>query len=578
MLPDVPAIGKEFDYSVPPAMAGQVQVGTVVRVPLHGRRVRGWVVATDVAPPAGVRLQPIAKVTGLGPTAELIDLARWAAWRWAGRTATMLRTATPEPAVRALPRPVVRPPAPPPSGIGVAATLAPEALAAGARTVRLPPAADPFPLVLGAAALGNALVLCPTADAARAVAVRLRRAGVPVALHPRDWAIGAAGASVVGTRAAVWAPVADLAAVVVLDEHDEAHQQEQAPTWNARDVALERARRAGVPCVLHSACPTLDALTAAPVLEPSRTAERAGWPPVVVADRREEDPRRAGLFSPQLVRLFDRGGRVLCVLNRTGRAQLLSCAACGELARCDACDASVHQPDEGVLRCRRCGAERPPLCLACGGMRLKLVRAGVTRVHEELEALLREPVAQLTSGSDPELASSTRVVVGTEAVLHQVGDADAVVFLDFDQELLAARYRASEQALALLARAATVVGAGRPGSGGRAGGLLLLQTRIPDHEVVQAALHADPTRVQRAEADRRRLLGYPPAAALAVISGPSAAAYIEALGAPLGVEVLGPADGSWLVRAPDHRALCDALAGTPRPGGRLRIEVDPLRI
>jgi primosomal protein N' (replication factor Y) (superfamily II helicase) len=577
VLPDVPAIGKEFDYLVPDALGDQVRVGSVVRIPLHGRRVRGWVVDDDVAPPAGVQLQPVAKVTGLGPTPDLIDLARWAAWRWAGRPASLLRTATPEPAVRGLPTPRPRPSVPAAVDPG-AARLAEDALAGGPATVRLPPAADVLPLVLGASRLGNALVLCPTLDVARGLATRLRRSGVPVALHPRDWAAGAAGATVVGTRAAAWAPVGSLAAIVVVDEHDEAHQQEQAPTWHARDVAIERAARAGVPCVLTSPCPSLEALRAGRLVTPSRSSEALGWPAVVVADRREEDPVRAGLFSPTLVRLLQGQGRVLCVLNRTGRAQLLACTACGEIADCDVCGASVAQPDTDVLRCRRCGTERPVVCLHCGAGGFKAIRSGVSRVREELEALLGEPVAELTATSDAGSGASARVVVGTEAVLRQIGHADGVVFLDLDQELLAPRYRAVEQAFALVARAAAIVGLGQPTRAGRAGGRLLLQTRQPDHEVVQAAVHADPTRVAEAEAGRRKLFRFPPETAQASVSGPSAPAFIETFAQPAGVEVLGPVDGRWLVKADDHRTLCDAIAATPRPGGRLRIEVDPLRI
>jgi primosomal protein N' (replication factor Y) len=152
-----------------------------------------------------------------------------------------------------------------------------------------------------------------------------------------------------------------------------------------------------------------------------------------------------------------------------------------------------------------------------------------------------------------------------------------VAFLDLDQELLAPRYRAAEQALALLARAARLVG------GKHGGGRLVLQTHLPRHEVVQAALHADPTRVADAETERRQLLRYPPVTALAEVSGAAAPAFVDALGGglaglPPGIELLGPADGRWLVRAPDHRALCDALAGIERPPGRLRVAVDPPRV
>ncbi len=113
--------------------------------------------------------------------------------------------------------------------------------------------------------------------------------------------------------------------------------------------------------------------------------------------------------------------------------------------------------------------------------------------------------------------------MGTEAGLHQVARADVVAFLDLDQELLAPRYRAAEQALGLVARAARLVG------GRERGGRLLLQTHVPDHEVVQAAVLGDPTRVADAEAERRHLLRFPPVTALAEVSGPAAADFVATL-------------------------------------------------
>ncbi len=165
------------------------------------------------------------------------------------------------------------------------------------------------------------------------------------------------------------------------------------------------------------------------------------------------------------------------------------------------------------------------------------------------------------------------MLVGTEAVLHRVDRAAVVVFLDLDQELLAPRYRAAEEALALLVLAARLVG-GRGDGDGR----IVVQTRLPDHEVVQAALRAEPTRVSAVEAARRVELRFPPASTLAEVSGRSAAELVTALGRPHGVEVLGPTDGRWLLRADDRATLLDALAATPRPPGRVRVAVDPLRL
>ncbi len=561
VLPDLP-FDKVFDYLIPDDLASQVRVGTMVRVPLQGRRVGGWVVALAEEAGTDRPLKPLAKVTGWGPSADVVALARWAAWRWAGRTAQLLGTASPLRAGRALPSVAPSPPA-------RALTLG-----AGVAVMRIPPAGDLLPVVLAAAVHGEALVLAPSHAAAGVLAGRLRHEGHRVALLPQEWALAAAGGCVaVGARAGAWAPRPQLGAVVVIDEGDEAYQEERAPTWSARDVAVERARRAGVPCVLTSAAPSLDALGFGPLVTPSRTEERSGWPVLDIVDRRPEPPG-SGLYSSRLVALArqaEPGARLVCVLNRKGRARLLACAACRELIRCEPCGAAVDGVEDG-LSCRRCGSTRPRICLACGGTRLATLRVGVTRAREELELLANRPVAEVSAdtaaGPPP---ADVPILVGTEAVLHRVADARAVAFLDFDQELLAPRYRSAEAALAMLARAARLVG-GRAG-----GGRIMVQTRMPGHEVIDAALHADPSRLAVVEAARRAALRFPPETAVAALSGQGAPAFVAALPPASGLEVLGPSDGRWLLRAPDHRTLCDTLAATPRPARRLRIEVDPLR-
>ena len=173
------------------------------------------------------------------------------------------------------------------------------------------------------------------------------------------------------------------------------------------------------------------------------------------------------------------------------------------------------------------------------------------------------------------------IAVGTEAVLHRVRpDADhpvrLVVFLELDQELLAPRYRAAEQALWLLVRAARLLGARDDG------GVLLLQTRVPEDPVVVAARDADPGPVEEAERRTRTALRFPPFGGLAEIAGaePAVQAACEALAGA--VDILGPERGRALVRAPDVGQLCDALANVSlapaRALGRLRVDVDPLRV
>jgi primosomal protein N' (replication factor Y) len=608
VLPDVPAIDRVFDYAVPPGLQEEVRVGTRVRVPLAGRRVDGWVLEEGVEPPPGVTPRPVWRVKGAGPPPEVLELAAWAAWRWAGRMSVFMATASP-PVVVGLPpggRGSSRPPgrggllagSGPARSTGAgragrpggargsdAAEVAGEALAAGSAVVRLAPAADPMGIVEAACEqLGDrgVLVLAPSHAQAAAVAARLERSGWPVASLPGDWARAVAGGCVVGgTRSAAWAPLSGLDAAVVLDAHDEAFQEERAPTWSASVVAEERARRSGSPCVLVSPCPTLEMLARGRLVTTSRRSERAGWAPVEVVDRRADDPRE-GAVSSRLVpflRSATPEHRVVCVLNRRGRARLLACSACAELARCERCDGPVSQPGPGTgLLCGRCGLERPMVCARCGSQRLRVLRPGVSRLREDLEALSSSAVEEVTGSSSGE-APSGAIVVGTEAVLHRVGRAATVVFIDIDSELLAPSYLANERAMALLARASRLVG-GRAAVAGAGGGpgRVVVQTRMPGHEVIAAALHADPGRLAASEAPTRAELRLPPASALAKVSGEAAEEFVRALSrvAP-GVEVAGPRDGSWLLRAPGHAELCDALAVAGRPPGRLRIEVDPRR-
>jgi primosomal protein N' (replication factor Y) len=235
----------------------------------------------------------------------------------------------------------------------------------------------------------------------------------------------------------------------------------------------------------------------------------------------------------------------------------------------------VTQDDTGALVCGQCGTVRPVVCTGCGSQRVKNLRLGVTRAREELEALAGRPVVEVTATSAP-LVREVDLAIGTEAVLHQVHEARVVIFLDFDQELLAPRVRVAEQAMGLLVRAARLVG------GRDRGGRVVVQTRLPRHEVLDAALHGDPGRLVAAERSKRSLLGFPPFCAMAVVSGAAAEAFVGRLGYPRdlpeGIDVLGPNDGRYLVRAPDHRTLARTINATERPPGRLRIEVDPQRI
>jgi primosomal protein N' (replication factor Y) len=556
-------------------------------VPLHGRRVRGWVLDPDVGAPEveGTRLRDVVGVVSAGPPAAIVDLCTWVARRWAGPVATLLRAASP---------PNVVPAASEPERETAVYPAPPDAGEAGPLSVT-----SPLVDLAGTAAMmmageGSTIVVDPDpARAARLVAALERqgrevvvlRSDRPDAERTAAWDRARAGAHVVvGGRTAIFAPVPDLARVVVLDEADEALEEERAPTWNARDVAIERCAREGAEIRVVTPAPTVDALVALRTRErhPSGDTGRLAWPQTVVVDQRDEEPGH-GLLSDALARELrasvEQGRPAVCMLNRRGRARLLACRTCRELARCERCGATVQERD-GELVCARCDATRPFVCLHCHGTRFRAVRPGVAGVRDDLAALLPRATVATVDAATGELPAAD-VLIGTEAVLHRArGPAGVVAFLELDQELLAPRARAAEQALWLLVRAARLLA-----TGGTGPGTLLLQTRLPEHEVVVAARTGRPLVVADAEWARREALGWPPFGGVAELRGEpvAVAAACDALAGAEQVSVLGPvADGTRaLVRAPTADALADALArgdvDAAHALGRLRVDVDPRR-
>jgi primosomal protein N' (replication factor Y) len=607
VVPDVSGIDKAFDYCVPADLEADVRVGSIVRIPLSGRRVRGWVIADDVEPPGGVELRPLASVVSIGPSAEVVSLVEWAGWRFAGRLRPFLLAASPPRIVTRLPPPLPRRAAgdagaggddPRPGEGGGRAYEVRAALTAGLSVLRLPPAAGRLAVVeavlddVGRAA--DTLVLVPTRAEAERLTRLLADRGRPAALHPEAWARGAAGGSVVvGARGAAFAPLARLGAIVVLDAHSESYVETRAPTWSAAVVAARRAAEAAAPCLLVSPCPTPELLSGARLVTFSRAEERDGWPAVEVLDRRRDDPR-SGRYAPGLAELIRRqageaGRPVVLVLGRKGRARLLACAACGSLVLCEACGRALAQRgsarlgEASTLSCSSCGTERPAICASCGSTRLKVLRVGTAGAAEEVAALTGLDVREVTAEADPADDAGwapAQVLLGTEAVLHRARAASLVVFLDLDADLAAPRLRAGERVLAQLAGAARLLG------GRRRGGRIVIQTRLPEHEVIRAAVHADPSIATSVELARRERLRLPPAWAVALVEGEGAPELADALRAisaaagPAGDALelsLTPA-GGYLVRAHSYEILCDALAEARATGASVRVEVDPIRI
>ena len=619
VVPDVSGVDRTFLYLV--EASPEIRVGTIVRVNLAGRKVRAWVIAVGVEVPPGIECKPIEGIVSLALDEQCVALAHFASFRYAGWLRPFLLAGSPVRNVSAkeCSRGETRPTAqsdasalPTPDAGDPVVTKILHLLGSGSTVLVLPPNAQRLFVVEAFLSLLDArsrpakslLVLVPEHRDVETLSRHLRQRGYPCATLPDDYQIALGGVTVViGTRNAAFSPVGDLGGILVLDIHSESYTGQRAPTWNAAIIARERARLASVPLLMTSPCPPLAVTGTEPPADFGLPYQRAHWPAIDIIDRRMDDPR-SGLYTPDLARIIrqaleDDERQVVCVLHRVGRLRLLACNACGEIARCIVCAGAMQQRERAEagmasqLTCASCGARRPVVCAACGSSALKTLRVGVARAAEELSALVGVET-QLVTGERRGKASaasavpSARVLVGTEAVLHRARAASLVVMLDFDQHLLAPRFAAAEEALALVALAGRLVGARASRSGSRFTRRVVIQSRLPGHVVLRAATGGDPRLVREDELARRKEARLPPFAALALLSGSGAGELGDRLARDGAVEAFPFEESSpvnsarlavqYLVRAANTEELCGALDRARTLRHEVRIEVDPTSI
>ena len=613
IVPDVTGVDKVFDYLVPETLVGKICVGDRVRVPLHNRNVAGWVVqlgdaTTQFSDVLESRLLPVIKVLGKGPSQEVVDLARWAAHMWVGRLRAFFVTASPATLVAALPgsrytQASVRKE----FDVDVQVIDALTISGAAVSVLRRGPACSPRSLVLTAASKGPVLVVIPTLSRARLMAASLREYGLSVAVMPGDWAVAAGGVDVViGARSAIWSSVPLLKSIIVIDEHDDALQEERSPSWHARDIAIERAKQLGIACVLVSPVPSLRALHGVSGLVASldSATESSHWPQIRVVDRRLDERWSSSMLSSDLIeQLRDHSRRIVCVLNVKGRARLLACGGCRELVRCDVCEAAMTMSASKQLDCPRCAKSRPAVCVKCGSGKLAVIKAGVSQLREELAAAAGrriDEVVEISGGDsadksgkdkDSEGIDQTKMLfVGTEAALHRVRDVDTVVFLDIDQEISAPRYRAAEITLSLVVHAARLVARSKrvhtivSGQSETSGGLVLIQSMLADHALLRGLVSHDLDEFVHGEMSRRKLMQLPPYGALAQVSGTGVDQVADILRSNVLLQVSTTNKESVLVKSNDWEELAnsisDALVSASTRGKktlRTKTQIDPPR-
>jgi primosomal protein N' (replication factor Y) len=376
---------------------------------------------------------------------------------------------------------------------------------------------------------------------------------VQVALHSaltparrlRHWLMAHLGQAdlVLGTRLAVFTPLARPGLIVVDEEHDPSFKQQEGGRYSARDLAVYRARLEGVPVILGSATPSLETWQRAEegryrrLSMPGRIGGGA-MPQVRLLDMSRlprERGENAPALAPPLLRAIEeriaRGEQSLLLLNRRGYAPVLHCGACSWKSQCPHCSAwRVFHKADRTLRCHHCGfAERVPrACPDCGNLDIAPIGRGTEKLEEQMAALLPEArVARIDADTtrgvgalDAQMAAvhggEVDVLVGTQMVAkgHDFRRITLVAAVNPDGALFASDFRAAERLFSLLMQAA-----GRAGRDAEVAGHseMWLQTWHPQHPLYAALKRHDYAAFAAQQLQERQASGLPPFAHLALL-------------------------------------------------------------
>ena len=364
-----------------------------------------------------------------------------------------------------------------------------------------------------------------------AAAVSVMHSGLSDTEREQAWSAAEKGRAdlLLGTRSAVFTPMSRLGLIIIDEEHDLSYKQQEGHRYSARDVAVMRAKRAGIPVLLGSATPSLESLNNA-------INGRYGWlklqerpgaatsPAMQLIDVRKL-PLRRGL-SPALIAAVreetDAGNQVILFLNRRGYAPQLTCHECGWVAECTHCDARMTWHRQAArLWCHHCGYQlpKPAKCPGCGADEsLIFLGQGTERLEETISEIFPDvPIIRIDRDStrrkgsldrslDRVHSSDAAILVGTQMLAkgHDLPNVTLVGILNADHGLLNPDFRAPERTAQLLVQVS-----GRAGRADKPG-RVLIQTRHPDNPLLQTLIRKGYGAFAREELDLRQQAGFPP--------------------------------------------------------------------
>ena len=337
-----------------------------------------------------------------------------------------------------------------------------------------------------------------------------------------------------GTRSSLFSQCDQLGLIIIDEEHDHSYRQEDGVRYHARDVAIKRAQMLDIPIVLGSATASLESLSNCErdTYFRYRLDQRpTSFPPPVIQLIDVRNSRfESGCAAPTLARIeqhLERSGQVLIYLNRRGFAPIVMCHECGWQALCQNCDSrmTLHQSVQALV-CHHCGARQgiPETCAECGHPEVKHYGIGTEQLEQGLQQRYPDtPILRIDRDSiATREALKTRlqqlqsgkpcILVGTQMIAkgHDYPAITLSVVLDADQALFSASYRASERLSQTLFQVS-----GRSGRGDREGEAIL-QTRFPEHPLMQSLTRQDYRAIASQLLQERRLLGFPPYARVVI--------------------------------------------------------------
>lgn len=572
-----------LSYRWPETFGVVPEVGMVVRIPLRGARVRGWIIDKDAPPSYEGTLLPVEKIIGYGPAPRLFAWCLSYAESLCCHPSYLLRHAMPNA----------------PSRLGAASTIespGPERVPfvpslAGVAQMTLgwtPPDGSSVSdaLRFSRAILGagrSVIVVLPTIARATSWATAARAQGLTVVNYDGgNWrAIRTHRGPLVvaGSRSAVFAPVDDLGGIVVIDHEDQSLRDTASPYEEVYDSARSRAEYEGAHVLYLSSAPRLEVVKFTKSAVGDVARERKAWSRVIVPDEGPTEFLREG-FS----RLWGRLGhldappgaakyaRLAVIYNRKGFARRFRCRSCQREPLCEVCDtllegrARAHTAEIGpdgtgsraslirersvveMLWCPSCRVTSPWRCANCGSIDLVTSAKGVSKIAAELEGLSGVPVVDYSRGGS-DARFEAEIVVGTEALLYEDLTAHAVIFLDIDQITASSSTDATLKSLYLIGRALVATA--------ETGGHVLALTRRPRQGVLTAVRQSEVRSLYREELDSRTAFGLPPARRFVLVSGAGAAPFLEETQDEFseGVEIFRLEDGTNVVSLPSEGTL-----------------------